>query len=124
MRIGTLVGVEADALVLRDIEGFEPSLFRLGWASLADGRVLPIRAVVPDPQTGAWRVELAGAAPSDAGVETEVRLSPGCDLAFATCRDRFGNAANFRGFPHIPGTDNALGVAKSDMSHDGTPWVP
>ena len=28
-----------------------------------------------------------------------------CDQRFATCRDTFGNTANFRGFPHLPGTD-------------------
>ena len=32
-------------------------------------------------------------------------VSAGCDKRFATCRDRFGNADNFRGFPHIPGND-------------------
>jgi len=28
-----------------------------------------------------------------------------CDKRFATCRDRFANGINFRGFPHIPGND-------------------
>jgi len=32
-------------------------------------------------------------------------VSAGCDKRFATCRDRFANAVNFRGFPHIPGND-------------------
>jgi hypothetical protein len=32
----------------------------------------------------------------------------GCDRALATCRDRFDNVANFRGFPHIPGNDFVL----------------
>lgn len=34
-----------------------------------------------------------------------VELLEGCDKRFATCRDRFGNAANFRGEPHLPGVD-------------------
>ncbi len=29
----------------------------------------------------------------------------GCDKRFATCRDRFANAHNFRGEPHVPGAD-------------------
>jgi uncharacterized phage protein (TIGR02218 family) len=37
--------------------------------------------------------------------------SAGCDKQFATCRDRFGNAANFRGFPHIPGNDYVISHA-------------
>jgi uncharacterized phage protein (TIGR02218 family) len=32
-------------------------------------------------------------------------VTAGCDKRFATCRDRFDNTANFRGFPHIPGND-------------------
>jgi uncharacterized phage protein (TIGR02218 family) len=39
----------------------------------------------------------------DAG--TEVQLVEGCDKRFATCAGRFGNAANFRGEPHVPGND-------------------
>lgn len=35
-------------------------------------------------------------------------VSAGCDKRFETCRDRFSNLANFRGFPHIPGNDFAL----------------
>lgn len=34
-----------------------------------------------------------------------IELTEGCDKRFATCRDRFGNAANFRGEPHLPGID-------------------
>jgi uncharacterized phage protein (TIGR02218 family) len=34
-----------------------------------------------------------------------VELTEGCDKLFATCRDRFGNALNFRGEPHVPGND-------------------
>jgi uncharacterized phage protein (TIGR02218 family) len=34
----------------------------------------------------------------------------GCDRRFATCKTRFSNKDNFRGFPHIPGMDKALTV--------------
>lgn len=36
---------------------------------------------------------------------TRVELREGCDHRFATCRDRFANALNFRGEPHVPGSD-------------------
>lgn len=32
-------------------------------------------------------------------------VRPGCNKSLATCRDKFSNIANFRGFPHIPGID-------------------
>ncbi len=38
-----------------------------------------------------------------AGVLVEV--AEGCDKSLATCATRFGNAANFRGEPHLPGID-------------------
>jgi len=38
-------------------------------------------------------------------VGTRVWLVEGCDKRFATCIDRFANAANFRGEPHLPGND-------------------
>ena len=34
-----------------------------------------------------------------------VELTQGCDKLLATCSERFGNAANFRGEPHLPGND-------------------
>jgi uncharacterized phage protein (TIGR02218 family) len=34
-----------------------------------------------------------------------LELIEGCDRRFATCRDRFTNALNFQGEPHLPGND-------------------
>ncbi|MFO1149274.1 MAG: DUF2163 domain-containing protein [Alsobacter sp.] len=41
-----------------------------------------------------------------------VRVTPGCDKRFETCRDRFGNVVNFRGFPHMPGNDYVMQSAR------------
>lgn len=30
-------------------------------------------------------------------------ITAGCDKSLATCRDKFSNVVNFRGFPHLPG---------------------
>jgi uncharacterized phage protein (TIGR02218 family) len=35
----------------------------------------------------------------------QIELVQGCDRRFSTCRDRFANATNFRGEPHLPGND-------------------
>ncbi len=37
-----------------------------------------------------------------------IELTEGCDKRLATCRDRFGNAVNFQGEPHVPGGDSAI----------------
>jgi uncharacterized phage protein (TIGR02218 family) len=47
-------------------------------------------------------------------------VTAGCDKQFATCRAKFANGVNFRGFPHIPGNDFVTAVARSgDPSNDG-----
>lgn len=46
-------------------------------------------------------------------------VTPGCDKTFATCRDRFGNAVNFRGFPYMPGNDAVLAAPVADQPRDG-----
>ncbi|WP_156679424.1 DUF2163 domain-containing protein [Sphingomonas profundi] len=40
-----------------------------------------------------------------AAIGDHVELIEGCDKAFATCRARFANMANFRGEPHLAGND-------------------
>lgn len=48
-------------------------------------------------------------------------ITAGCDKRFATCGDKFANVLNFRGFPHMPGTDFAYGYADGETVHDGRP---
>jgi uncharacterized phage protein (TIGR02218 family) len=39
-------------------------------------------------------------------------VAAGCDKLFATCRIKFANSVNFRGFPHMPGNDFLTLVAR------------
>jgi hypothetical protein len=43
----------------------------------------------------------------------------GCDRQLSTCRDRFDNVVNFRGFPHIPGNDFVLRYPRDDDALEG-----
>jgi uncharacterized phage protein (TIGR02218 family) len=47
------------------------------------------------------------------------RLVAGCDKSAGSCRDKFSNFLNFRGFPHIPGDDWVTAYPKSGGNHDG-----
>lgn len=47
-----------------------------------------------------WHPLRAGVAEGD-----EIRIEAGCDKRFPTCRHKFDNLRNFRGFPDIPGDD-------------------
>jgi len=46
-------------------------------------------------------------------------VTAGCDKRAETCSGKFGNIANFRGFPHIPGQDAVIRYATKDGGHDG-----
>ena len=49
-----------------------------------------------------------------------IQLTAGCDKTLATCRDRFANVVNFRGFPHVPSPEMVLAYAHaSDVTMDG-----
>lgn len=39
-------------------------------------------------------------------------VTAGCDRHIATCRDKFSNAANYRGFPDMPGNDFVTGYVR------------
>ena len=49
---------------------------------------------------------------AEIGAGQAVTLTPGCDKRLATCREKFGNVHNFRGFPTIPGEDWLLNPAR------------
>lgn len=51
------------------------------------------------------RIELRDAARAGIQPGDRIELRHGCDKSFATCRSRFDNAENFRGEPHLPGSD-------------------
>jgi uncharacterized phage protein (TIGR02218 family) len=89
------------------LDGFAPGLFgggRLSWSSGANaGTAIEIkqhRVVGGQIRLSLWQAMAEPVAPGDGFV-----ITAGCDKRFATCRDRFGNAGNFRGFPQIPGND-------------------
>ncbi len=47
-------------------------------------------------------------------------IRAGCDKQFGTCRTKFLNGENFRGFPHLPGTDFITTFASRDgQANDG-----
>lgn len=51
-------------------------------------------------------------------------VTAGCDKSFATCKAKFTNHLNFRGFPHLPGADFAYSYASGGQTHDGKALFP
>lgn len=47
-------------------------------------------------------------------------VTAGCDKTFGTCKAKFANGPNFRGFPHMPGNDKAFSYVVGDSGdNDG-----
>lgn len=46
-------------------------------------------------------------------------ITAGCDKSFTTCKAKFSNGINFRGFPHLPGNDAAFAYVTSANEYDG-----
>lgn len=112
-------------VVATGLESFAEGWFAGGIATWTGGAPEGQRHRVRLHQTGAMGVELvfeedvAGVAIGD-GFE----IVAGCDKSFATCRQKFANQQNFRGFPHLPGNDAAYGYASEGQDFDGGPLVP
>jgi hypothetical protein len=67
---------------------------------------------------GDVRLTLWQAMPESVTIGDAFTVTAGCDKTFTTCRDRFGNADNFRGFPHIPGNDFVLSYPTAGTVND------
>lgn len=46
--------------------------------------------------------------PQTPQIGDELTITAGCDKNFSTCCERYNNAINFRGEPHLPGIDEVL----------------
>lgn len=83
---------------------------RLTWLAGANaGRAVEVKA--HRALGGSAELDLWQRAPSPIAAGDTFRVTAGCDKRLASCRDRFGNVANFRGFPHMPGNDFVVRVA-------------
>ncbi len=71
-----------------------------------------------DASSSHFAIWTALAAPPAIG--DQFRVTAGCNKAFATCRDKFGNLLNFRGFPNMPGNDHIISYPnQGDSGLDG-----
>ena len=120
---GTVTAVAAGAPVCAGLGALGPDDLVGGRLSVLSGaaegfavEIAAAAAVTDGVKLTLWQVPPVPIAPGDA-----IRATVGCDKAFSTCRDRFANAANFRGFPHMPGIDRILSVpVPGEGGHDGS----
>ncbi len=69
---------------------------------------------------GEAEIELWRSMTAPIGAGDTFAITAGCDKTFATCKAKFANGVNFRGFPHIPGNRIVLSVpGPGDPNNNG-----
>jgi len=121
---GGIVAIERDSIVtVSGLQGFADGFFDRGTLRLADGTVAEIETHRRlSDGTAQLRLWLPFETPVSASAA--VTVTAGCDKTFSTCRARFDNHLNFRGYPHVPGADFAYSYADGERVHDGGPIFP
>jgi uncharacterized phage protein (TIGR02218 family) len=103
------------------LDGFERGWFnggRLEWTSGDNAGVDGHVKTYLTPAGGAI-VELWLSPPLPVQPGDGFTVTAGCDKRMETCKAKFNNLLNFRGFPHMPGDDWAAGYVKQEGEHDG-----
>jgi uncharacterized phage protein (TIGR02218 family) len=108
-----VVAADGRRFTVSGLDSFAAGWFERGVVHWTSGANEGRRAVVKAQRAGVegltielWSPMTAPILPGD-GFD----VTAGCDKRFATCREKFANGLNFRGFPHMPGNDFALGYA-------------
>lgn len=118
---GAVVAVkDASRIVVSGLGGFASGFFRHGVLTFSDGVAVDVDA---HEKRSDGSVELIFWLPLEEPVAAghTFTLTAGCDKSFATCKARFANHLNFRGFPHVPGADFAYSYVDGERVHDGGP---
>jgi uncharacterized phage protein (TIGR02218 family) len=108
-------------IVVAGLGSFESHWFAFGTAQWTSGRRVGLRdgvlthARTADADVLGFAVKLG----DWVAVGGTLTVRAGCDRRFATCKAKFGNGVNFRGFPHIPGSDYVLRHPRNGQVLDG-----
>lgn len=103
-----VTGVEGGRLFrLPGLAGFDDRWFERGRLVVLTGAAAGLVGVVKNDRIGplAREVELWQGLGAEVAPGDLLRIEAGCDKRAETCRLKFGNFLNFRGFPHVPGDD-------------------
>jgi uncharacterized phage protein (TIGR02218 family) len=119
---GTVAAVtDARRFTVSGLETFADTWFsggKLTWTSGANaGRAMEVKR---DGLTATQvSVELWQAMSEDVAAGDAFTVTAGCDKQFTTCKTKFANAVNFRGFPYMPGNDAITSYPTATQVMDG-----
>jgi uncharacterized phage protein (TIGR02218 family) len=120
--VGAVAAVQdARVFTFDGLDPFEPRWFERGRLEVLDGEAKGlVGAIKIDRVDGTLRrVELWDRLRAGVAVGDTVRITAGCDKRMETCRLKFANLLNFRGFPDIPGSDWQVAHPSRVSARDG-----
>ena len=106
--------------------GFADRWFEKGRLRVLSGAAAGLVGVVKNDRlaaSGGRMIELWQGLRAPVAVGDTIRIEAGCDRRAESCRVKFANFLNFRGFPHIPGDDWLTTYpARAGSGNGGSMW--
>ena len=115
-------GVEGNRVFTFDpLPGFADSWFERGRLSVLDGAAKGLLGIIKTDKTvkSSREITLWEALRAPVAAGDLVRIDAGCDKSAETCKVKFSNFVNYRGFPDIPGEDWLLAYPRSSPVNTG-----
>lgn len=108
-------------LVVSGLGSFDQDWFTRGLLTWTSGGNDALKAEIKlhSRRAGVVTLELWQAMSNAVAVSDAFTVTAGCDKSFKTCRAKFDNGLNFRGFPHVPGVDFSLTYPERGGKNDG-----
>ncbi|WP_163266443.1 DUF2163 domain-containing protein [Chelativorans alearense] len=120
---GTVTAVSDNRLLTASgLDAFDDGWFAGGVLSWETGANQGLRTevLVHTKADGTVNLALVEKAPQDIVAADTFTVTAGCDKSFPTCKAKFDNVVNHRGFPHMPGNDSVFTYAvPGEGDHDG-----
>lgn len=120
---GVVLSASGSTIVASGLGGFAEGWFEHGFVTWLSGAnagatgTVKLDSLASDGKRriALWAIPGAAIAAGD-----RFRIVAGCDKTAGTCRAKFGNFLNFRGFPHLPGDDWVTAYPKDGQINDGS----
>jgi len=118
--VGSVVTIAPTGLIVDGLDSYPEGWFSAGQIDWTSGELSGARQTVLAHRLSngqvILRVESSAITPAPGDTFSIVA---GCDKRHATCREKFANIANFRGFATLPGNDVLIASPASESRRDG-----
>jgi uncharacterized phage protein (TIGR02218 family) len=119
---GIVTSIESTSTIVADgLDEFDEGVFTGGRLTCTSGANAGLSVEIKEHRvaSGHARLSLWQAMPEPIASGDTFTVAAGCDKRFVTCRARFNNVINFRGFPQIPGNDFVIASPDAGAGNDG-----